>query len=76
METDERLKRMRKGDDDLIEWQDQIRDSVCSYLDKGLKGADTPRRLLNNSNDFLPLKQADETPRKEFLSMKQKLLML
>jgi hypothetical protein len=76
----------------MLQFIDSVRDSVISYLEqddpssKGMKRVDTPTRLLNNSNEFLPLasysidlrpKNNNEdpilTPRREFNDLKQKL---
>lgn len=96
LEADERLKRKRLtkkfkcGNEDsaeLLQFNDSVRESVIGYLeDRNLKRVDTPTRLLNNSNDFLPLesieidlqpKKTNEepilTPRREFNGLKQKL---
>ena len=92
----ERLKRKRLtkmfkcGNEDsaeLLQFNDSVRESVIGYLEgRNLKRVDTPTRLLNNSNDFLPLesisidlqpKKTNEepilTPRREFNGLKQKL---
>ena len=96
LEADERLKRKRLtklfkcGNEDsaeLLQFNDSVRESVIGYLEgRNLKRVDTPTRLLNNSNDFLPLesisidlqpKKTNEepilTPRREFNGLKQKL---
>ena len=46
-------------DDDVIHFKDSDRESVLSYFRKeGVKETqiDTPTRILNKSNDFLPIK--------------------
>lgn len=49
------------------------------YLQSGLKVVNTPTRLLNNSNEFLPIASVEInktdilTPRKEFSILKEKL---
>lgn len=75
-------------EDDMLQFKDSERDSVVGYFkNRGRsvgKLVDTPTRLLNNSNDFLPLssmelpvKQGKEqdlmTPRREFKVLKDKL---
>ena len=47
-------------DEDMLQFKDSARDSVISYL-KNYPGklVDTPTRILNNSNDFLPLKSME-----------------
>jgi len=50
--------------DDVLNFKDSDRDSVVSYFEKnGMlqpnKGLDTPTRILNNSNEFLPLSYPD-----------------
>ena len=46
--------------DDVLNFKDSDRDSVLSYFVQNgqapLKQIDTPTRILNKSNDFLPLK--------------------
>jgi hypothetical protein len=45
---------------------DSVRDSVVSYFNKDntnfdqLEPLDTPTRILNNSNDFLPITYAED----------------
>jgi len=46
--------------DDLLMFRDSDRDSVVSYFYKNgavkeSTGIDTPTRILNNSNEFLPI---------------------
>ena len=75
----------------MLQFKDSDRDEVIEYFrkrgSKSLKRVDTPTRLLNNSNDFLPVEsidiskpqnQKDEviTPRKEMKILKQKVLEL
>ena len=63
-----------------------MRESVLSYLKNRYpeKLVDTPTRIINASNDFLPVKSTDLalktgkdqellTPRREFKALKQKL---
>ena len=46
-------------DEDMLQFKDSARDSVISYLKNPGKLVDTPTRILNNSNDFLPLKSME-----------------
>jgi len=62
LEQDERLKQKRlrlklqdRQDEDMLEFNDSVRDSLLSYFEQKQKRVDTPTRLLNRSNDFLPL---------------------
>lgn len=62
LEQDERLKKKRlrlklqdRQDEDMLEFNDSVRDSLLSYFEQKQKRVDTPTRLLNRSNDFLPL---------------------
>lgn len=49
--------------DDVIMFRDSDRDSVVSYFRKAgaikTTGLDTPTRILNNSNEFLPFKYSE-----------------
>lgn len=49
--------------DDVLMFRDSERDSVVSYFKNhgALKttGLDTPTRILNNSNEFLPIKYSE-----------------
>jgi hypothetical protein len=79
-------------DEDVLQFKDSERESVSSYFrlkQKAAKGShnklmDTPTRLLNMSNDFLPhtsfelqprpgKEQELMTPRREFKILKDKL---
>lgn len=71
----------------MLQFQDSDRESVIGYFQrrgKSIKPVDTPTRLLNNSNDFLPIESIDLpvlnnpkdeviTPRKELRDLKAKL---
>jgi hypothetical protein len=54
-------------DDDMLQFMDSVRDSVVSYFNKHNSDSvmdefaplDTPTRILNNSNDFLPITYDD-----------------
>lgn len=46
-------------DEDMLQFKDSARDSVISYLKNPGELVDTPTRILNNSNDFLPLKSME-----------------
>ena len=46
-------------DEDVLEFNDSVRDSMISYLEKRDLRVDTPTRLLNKSNDFLPLESIE-----------------
>jgi hypothetical protein len=75
------------GEEDMLQFQDSDRDSVIQYFQprgKSIKPVDTPTRLLNHSNDFLPIESIDlpsqtnpkdevVTPRKELRELKAKL---
>lgn len=66
----------------MLEFQDSDRQSVIDYLQSALKIVDTPTRLLNNSNAFLPINSIEVakpkvlTPRKEYKILKEKLQLL
>ena len=74
-------------DDDMLQFQDSDRESVIGYFQrrgKSIRPVDTPTRLLNNSNDFLPIDSIDLppqtnpkdeiiTPRRELRELKAKL---
>jgi hypothetical protein len=71
----------------MLQFQDSDRDSVIKYFQprgKSIKPVDTPTRLLNHSNDFLPIESIDlptqtnpkdevVTPRRELKELKAKL---
>lgn len=51
--------------DDVLMFRDSERDSVVSYFHKNgavkeTQGLDTPTRILNNSNEFLPIQFNEE----------------
>ena len=91
LENDERLKRQRvrhKHQDDVLTFDASVRESVLEYLlrDKKMRRVDTPTKLLNNSNEFLPLEKIEVdlrpknnneevllTPRREMEELKQNL---
>ena len=50
-----RLKLQDRLDEDMLEFNDSARDSLISYFEQKQRRVDTPTRLLNRSNDFLPL---------------------
>jgi hypothetical protein len=66
----------------MLRFEDSHRESVIDYLQSGLKIVNTPTRLLNNSNEFLPIASLEInktdilTPRKEFSILKEKLQQL
>ena len=59
------LNQLANADDDMLQFRDSVRDSVVSYFNKHNKNPtavidefaplDTPTRILNNSNEFLPI---------------------
>lgn len=49
-------------DDEFLQFKDSERESVISFFDqndsiKGMYALDTPTRLVNHSNEFLPSKK-------------------
>jgi hypothetical protein len=52
----------------MLQFMDSVRDSVVSYFNKDnlrdkfdeFAPLDTPTRILNNSNEFLPITYTDE----------------
>ena len=55
------------ADDDMLQFMDSVRDSVVSYFNKNnlevmdeFAPLDTPTRILNNSNEFLPITYQDD----------------
>ena len=65
--TDIRPDQLDDLQDDVLNFKDSDRDSVLSYFvqnGEGLyKQVDTPTRILNKSNDFLPLKYDEKLER-------------
>ena len=53
--------------DDVLNFKDSDRESVLSYFVKNgeapLKQIDTPTRILNKSNDFLPIEYDEKLER-------------
>ena len=68
--------------DDVLEFQDSDRQSVLDYLQNTYAVVDTPTRLLNNSNSFLPISSIEiskpdlMTPHREYQILKEKLQLL
>jgi len=58
--TDIRRDQLDDLQDDVLNFKDSDRESVLSYFVRNGEGllnqVDTPTRILNKSNDFLPLK--------------------
>jgi len=55
------------ADDDMLQFMDSVRDSVVSYFNQNHRDnfedfapLDTPTRILNNSNEFLPITYTED----------------
>ena len=48
---------MGENDEDMLQFTDSERESVLGYLEGNdmRRRVDTPTRILNNSNEFLPV---------------------
>jgi hypothetical protein len=54
---------LKDDEDDVLQFKDSERDEVIEYFkkrgSKNLKRVDTPTRLLNHSNEFLPMESIE-----------------